>query len=232
MVETLPLFPLGTVLLPGASLPLHIFEPRYRQLVVDLVTGAVPDRTFGVVAIRPGHDVAPSGAVAAIDGVGLHGVGCSAVLQEAKRLPDGRFDVLTSGARRFRLLSVDTTSAQYLIGTVEYMPDAEPAEDSDELLPFLAAEARAAHRHYCATAWRGQQWTEPGSDVDPQTLSHLLAADCLLALEDRQSLLESTCPARRLRLIRQVLRREAGFLRELRAVPVPFSQFAAEPSRN
>ena len=54
VAETLPLFPLGTVLMPGASLPLHIFEPRYRQLTVDLVTGAVPDRQFGVVAVREG----------------------------------------------------------------------------------------------------------------------------------------------------------------------------------
>ena len=52
MAETLPLFPLSTVLLPGASLPLHIFEPRYRQLTVDLVTETLPDRCFGVAAIR------------------------------------------------------------------------------------------------------------------------------------------------------------------------------------
>ena len=47
-VETLPLFPLGTVLLPGAALPLHVFEPRYRQLTIDLLTGAVPGKQFGV----------------------------------------------------------------------------------------------------------------------------------------------------------------------------------------
>jgi Lon protease-like protein len=47
VAETVPLFPLGTVLLPGASLPLHIFEPRYRQLTVDLVTGAVPAAASG-----------------------------------------------------------------------------------------------------------------------------------------------------------------------------------------
>ncbi len=48
VAETLPLFPLGTVLMPGASLPLHIFEPRYRQLTVDLVTGAVPGTGFSI----------------------------------------------------------------------------------------------------------------------------------------------------------------------------------------
>ena len=48
------LFPLRTVLVPGLVLPLHIFEPRYRQLTVDLVTGVLPDRQFGVVSIREG----------------------------------------------------------------------------------------------------------------------------------------------------------------------------------
>ena len=94
----LPLFPLGTVLMPGAALPLHIFEPRYRQLTVDLLTGAVPDREFGVVAVREGHSPDRSGAA------GMHAVGCTAVLIDARRLPDGRYDVVTRGARRFRVV--------------------------------------------------------------------------------------------------------------------------------
>ena len=225
MVETLPLFPLGTVLLPGAPLPLHIFEPRYRQLTVDLVTGAVPGRTFGVVAIKHGHDPDDTTCVRTYE------VGCTALLREAKRLPDGRFDIVTRGERRFRLIDVDDSSAPYLIGTVEFVPDEDPSEER-ALLPALAAAARAAHRYYCTTAWRTEDWHEPGSDVEPQMLAHLLASDCLLSLEDRQDLLEETCPADRLRLIRRMLWREAEFLRELRAVPVPFTQFATESSRN
>ena len=223
----LPLFPLGTVLLPGAALPLHIFEPRYRQLTVDLVTGAVPGRSFGVVAIRQGHEI---GDLSAIE---LHQMGCTAVLQEAKRLPDGRFDVVTTGERRFRIVDVDASSAPYLIGAVEYVPDEDlPDERQQALLGPLAAAARAAHRHYCATAWRNGDWHEPDHDVTPEELAHLLAADCLLSLEDRQHLLEETQPAARLLLVRRMLLREAEFLRELRAVPVPFTQFAIESSKN
>jgi Lon protease-like protein len=225
VVQTLPLFPLGTVLLPGASLPLHIFEPRYRQLVVDLVTGAVPGRRFGVIAIKRGHESDDQA------GVVLHGMGCTAVLREVRRLPDGRFDIVTRGERRFRLLDTDQTSAPYLVGAVEIVPD-DPHEGTQALLPALAAAARAAHRSYCLTAWRTEDWHEPSSDVAPQALSHLLASDCLLALEDRQDLLEQTCPADRLRLVRRMISREARFLRELRAVPVSFTQFATEPSRN
>lgn len=225
MAETLPLFPLGTVLLPGASLPLHIFEPRYRQLTVDLVTGAVPGRSFGVIALKQGQQ---DGA----DEEETHEIGCSALLREARRLPDGRFDIITHGEKRFRLLDVDNTSAPYLIGSVEWLPDDEAPAEQRKLLPMLAAAAREAHRRYCATAWQHDDWDEPGEDVELGKLAHLLAADCLLTLEDRQALLEELCPLDRLRLIRSLLVREAAFLRALRAVPVPLNQFAVETSRN
>jgi uncharacterized protein len=224
VAETLPLFPLATVLLPGASLPLHIFESRYRQLTTDLVTGELPGRSFGVVAIRPGW------STTGVEATGLHEYGCTAVLRQVHRLPDGRFDITTDGERRFRILDVDASTAPYLIGKIEWVPDAESCESAGLLL--LAKAAREAHRHYCATAWRREDWHEPSPDADPRILAHLLAADCLLALEDRQDLLEETRPAHRLRLIRQMLLREAEFLRTLRAVPVPFTQFAAESSRN
>lgn len=226
MAETLPLFPLSTVLLPGASLPLHIFEPRYRQLTVDLVTGAVPGRSFGVIALRQGHQ----------DGTDseqqTHDIGCTAVLREARRLPDGRFDIVTKGEKRFRLLDIDDSSAPYLVGSVEWVPDDDPPAEQRMLLPALAHAAREAHRRYCSTAWQHDDWDEPAEDVAAGALPHLLAADCLLTLEDRQAVLEERCPADRLRLVRTLLIREATFLRELRAVPVPLNQFAEETSRN
>lgn len=226
MIETLPLFPLGTVLLPGASLPLHVFEPRYRQLTVDLVTGAVPGRSFGVVAIRQGHAEVAEPAPA------MHEIGCSAVLREARRLPDGRFDVVSLGDRRFRLLEVDATSAPYLVGTVEWVPDEEPDQADLRLLPMLAGSAREAHRRYSSAAWADQEWEPPAPDQPVAALPNLLAADCLLTLEDRQALLEQRSVADRLRLVRALLVREAEFLRRWRAVPVPLSQFMVESSRN
>jgi Lon protease-like protein len=208
------------VLLPGASLPLHIFEPRYRQLTVDLVTGAVPGRSFGVIAVKQSLDSVEE----------IHDIGCTAVLQEARRLPDGRFDIVTRGEKRFQLLDTDSTSAPYLIGSVEWVPDDDPPAEQSVLLPMLARSAREAHRQYCWAAW--QDWEEPKEDVDLATLAHLLAADCLLTLEDRQALLEERDPADRLRLVRILLVREAAFLRTLRAVPVPLNQFAEKVSRN
>ncbi|MDQ4093276.1 MAG: LON peptidase substrate-binding domain-containing protein [Actinomycetota bacterium] len=223
MAETVPLFPLGTVLLPGASLPLHIFEPRYRQLTVDLVTGAVPGRRFGVIAVKQGLDTGEETT---------HDIGCTAVLREARRLPDGRFDIVTRGEKRFRLLDIEQTSAPYLVGSVEWVPDEDPPDNDLMLLPMLSRAAREAHQRYCSAAWRHGDWDEPAADVDAAALPHLLAADCLLTLEDRQSLLEQCDPADRLRLVRTLLVREAAFLRALRAVPVPLNQFAVQTSHN
>lgn len=229
MAETLPLFPLGTVLMPGASLPLHIFEPRYRQLTVDLVTGAVPDKAFGVVAVREGWAPDDDGLA------GLHAVGCTAHIRDVRRLSDGRFDIVTRGERRFRLLDLDVTSKPYMLGSVEYLPDGDDpgaGPDGPSLTRMLSAAARAAHRRYCATAWKHGDWSEPDDDIEPSMLPHVLAADCLLPMADRQRLLEQTSPLERLRMIRVLLVREAGLLTQLRAVPAPITTYAVDHSFN
>jgi uncharacterized protein len=215
----LPLFPLRTVLLPGVPLPLHIFEPRYRQLTVDLMTGTVPEKRFGVVALAPSAGV----EVTSLDH--LRPVGCTAVLRQASRLPDGRFDIVTVGERRFRLLALDHATAPYLMGTVEWLPDT-PAmipgpRKMAETVDSLVAMARAAYRRYCQAAWKEGDWTEPEDNVGVAALAHLLATDCLLPLEDRQRILEETRPLHRLRLVTQLISREAGILATLHAVPAP-----------
>jgi uncharacterized protein len=221
--ETLPLFPLQTVLLPGANLPLHIFEPRYRQLTVDLVKGVVPEKRFGVAAIRTPvtEEVEKADQLSAI--------GCSAVLRQATRLPDGRYDIITTGERRFRLLDLDTTSAPYLVGTVEWVPDAQiPASKADRI-SALEKTARAAYRRYCETAWEREDWSEPEEDIEPGRLAHLLAADCLLPMADRQALLEEIRPLHRLRMVYSLLTREAGIISALHAVPAPATAFSSAP---
>lgn len=225
MAETVPVFPLGTVLMPGAMLPLHIFEPRYRRLTIDLVTGAVPDKEFGVVAVREGWTPDDDGIA------GLHTVGCTAELRDVRRLPDGRFDIVTRGARRFRLLDLDAESKPYLTGSVEFLPD-EGFEGGDDLTSMLTAAARDAHRRYCGTAWKNDDWSEPDADIPPAELPGILAADCLLPLADRQRLLEQVSPTERLRIVRLLLARETGLLTELRAVPAPITTYAVEHSAN
>src|ERR1700722_9386239 len=111
MSETLPLFPLGTVLYPGLLLPLHVFEERYRQLVRDLMDGPEP-RRFGVIAIREGRETGHGGIVP------LHQIGCTATVRQFKKLDDGRYDLVTIGTQRFLLTGTDN-SKPYLQGEVE-----------------------------------------------------------------------------------------------------------------
>src|SRR6266702_1617989 len=115
MSETLPLFPLGTVLYPGLLLPLHIFEERYRQLMGDLLDGSRPQR-FGVIAIREGRETGVGGVAA------LYEIGCIAALRRVNKLDDGRFDVVTAGTQRFRLLKLDE-SRLYLQGEVDLLAE-------------------------------------------------------------------------------------------------------------
>jgi Lon protease-like protein len=84
--EPLPMFPLGTVLLPGGVLPLHVFEPRYRVMVRELLDG---DGEFGVVLISRGHEVG--------GGDTREDIGCRARLARAEELPDGRFALVAVG---------------------------------------------------------------------------------------------------------------------------------------
>lgn len=213
------MFPLQTALLPGTALPLHVFEPRYRQLTADLLTGAVPDRMFGVVALR-------SPLPREVDELDhVHTIGCAARLDEARPLPDGRYDLSTAGVRRFVLHEIDTRSAPYLIGTVSHLDDLPLAGESndDEAIQEAASRlsdlARAAHRRYCDAAWPDEGRRGPARAADPGALSYLVAADCRLPLSDRQALLEQRAPLRRLREVCHLLNREAGFRSLLHAVP-------------
>jgi Lon protease-like protein len=94
-VRGLPMFPLGTVLMPHMVLPLHVFEPRYRQLFRQLMDEAPEDRTFGVVRVTAGSEV----------GGGEHraDVGTVARILQAEELPDGRWLAVTVGTRRLRV---------------------------------------------------------------------------------------------------------------------------------
>ena len=212
MSETLPLFPLGTVLYPGVLLPLHIFEERYRQLVRDLLDRP-GSRRFGVIAIRKGRETGVDGILA------LHEIGCTATLRRVEEYEDGRFDLVTVGAQRFRLVELDD-SLPYLQGEVDLL-----AEDTgDETAAGLAAQAvQEAFRTYLdALAGPGvTQVTIPDLPDDPVLLSYLVAASIIADLPDKQVLLAEPDAVRRLATERELLSRETAMLRTLTSTPAP-----------
>ncbi|MGA8112861.1 MAG: LON peptidase substrate-binding domain-containing protein [Actinocatenispora sp.] len=245
MTETIPLFPLGTVLFPGVVLPLHIFEPRYRTLVRDLMDQpSEAEHEFGVVAIRQGAETGEH------DHTSLYTIGCSARLKQVKTYPDGRFDIVTVGHRRFRLTGTDHTSAPYLRGEVDWLPDPlGTAGLADRLAPSVLAAFRRYLRMLAEASGTAESATgDPttpgavplaGSDAgseqlpeDPAVLAHLVAASTALTVPDRQRLLAAPDTATRLRAEMIMLRRETGLLHTLRAVPAPLSEFRVPTSTN
>jgi hypothetical protein len=240
-VDDLPLFPLGTVLFPGVVLPLHIFEPRYRELVRRLMDA--PEglgREFGVVGIRQGWEVGEDQVES------LYEVGCTAELRQVTGFTDGTFDIVAVGRRRFRLDSVQRDAAPYLQGSVGWLPETDPAEAEASL---LAKSVTAVFAHYLRLLALG---TPPDGDggltaaetaeeldaqvaglpTEPLTLSHLVAASAPLPQDDRQSLLEERSTVLRLRRELQLLKREATMLRRLGAVPVPLAELRVPLSLN
>ena len=211
----LPLFPLGTVLFPGMLLPLHVFEERYRQLVRDLLVAPHESRVFGVVAIREGREVGSDGVRA------LHGVGCVARLRRVEPYDDGRFDVVTSGSQRFRLVALDE-SRPYLRGEVELLgePDGRRAAD----LASRVAAAYAVYRKALGAA-------EEESADDARALSYSVAAGAVLDLTVRQRLLEVPDTASRLAAELALLRRETTLLSVLPSLPaVELTRVPASPN--
>lgn len=239
MGAILPVFPLGTVLFPGLVLPLHIFEERYRSLVRDLLA-ATDDgaQEFGVVTMRRGLELQtqaaaegepePPATEVPVTADQLFDVGCTAELRQVTELPDGRFDIVTVGRRRFRLLGLDAGAQPYLTAEVEWLADAdEPNETADLLAPRVVA----AFRTYLDLLRPDSEALEQVPD-DPTVLSHLVAATAQLTLDERQALLAAPDTVSRLRAELKLLNREAGLLARVRAVPVPLSDLARPASPN
>ncbi|MFB4316239.1 LON peptidase substrate-binding domain-containing protein [Actinomadura sp. 21ATH] len=208
MTERLPLFPLGTVLFPGLVLPLHLFEERYRLLVRDLLERPEP-RLLGIVGIELGHEVGDTA------GMRLAEVGCAAEVRRVDPRPDGRYDIVTTGATRFRIKELDR-ARPYLRGEVEFLPE-EPGADPRPYADRVRLLFRL-YRHRLAAA--GARVAEPAAlPDDPVRLSYLVAAAAVLDGHDKQRLLEAEDAAIRLRALQDLLARETRLLGSLPTVP-------------
>jgi uncharacterized protein len=107
---TIPIFPLpNVVLFPNVFLPLHIFEPRYREMVTDALEG---DRIIGMVLLRPGWEGNYEGRPA------VYPIGCAGLITHSERLPDGRYNIVLRGYEKFRITAEDH-SRPYRIAAVE-----------------------------------------------------------------------------------------------------------------
>jgi uncharacterized protein len=210
MSQSLPLFPLGTVLYPGLVLPLHIFEERYRELVRDLLDGPEPQQ-FGVIAIREGRETGIAGVRA------LHEIGCTAILRQVDEEEDGRYNLVTVGADRFRLLRLDDSRA-YLQAEVDLLPDDTGDEAAAGLAVTAVQEAFLAYLEVLAQ--RGATRVNvPELPDEPVLLSYVVAASVVADLPDKQALLAEPDALRRLTAERTLLLKETTLLRALTSMP-------------
>lgn len=206
MSDTLPMFPLNAVLFPGVSMPLRVFEDRYRAMVHHLLRVPDPvDRVFGSVGIREGYEVGEHGSQS------LFKIGCRVKLTEVEGHPDGSFDIVAVGLERIQLERLDT-SGTFPVGHVIDRPE-PPIHVPVEIVE----RARATFAAYRVALDLIRVDPYPVDlPRDPSYLSWMLAALAPLPLHERQALLEAEDAALRLAMVTDLLRAE---LRAMNVIP-------------
>jgi Lon protease-like protein len=174
-VSLLPLFPLDLVLFPGASLPLHIFEPRYQEMISECLDRK---KSFGVVRAKE-------------DGVAE--IGCTAeIITVAKKYPDGRMDIVTEGRERFEVMQVNQERS-FLRAEVLYVHD-EPGEaTAEEVAQAVKLQGEILQLAGSAPA------SGPASDTLPRSFQ--LVGPLPVDLDFKQTLLGTKSEAERMRAV-------------------------------
>lgn len=199
-----PLFPLNTVLFPGMALPLHIFEARYREMTADCLADQAP---FGVVLALPEGEVGQENPAR---------VGTLARIVDYEQLPDGCYNILTVGMRRFEIVELRREKT-YATALVRPYPDEDDVEQGEVDVPALVSEAQEALRAYLEVVLvliGGNEERSIDIPDDAEDLSYLIGM-CLACEDcDKQELLEMNSVGQRLRNGIRAMRKETEILRK------------------
>lgn len=188
----LPLFPLQAVLFPDATLPLHIFEPRYREMVGRCLEH---DEPFGICLILEGEEIGGPAVP--------HRIGTEAAIIASRRYGDGRYDIVVEGRRRFEILHVDE-ARPYLRADVRFLEEpegpADPglAEAVAKLFEGVLEGLELSGQAVIDDTWR---------DLDARALSYKISAALPVEEDAKQEVLEIPDTAARLRRIAELLMR-------------------------
>lgn len=193
-IKQLPLFPLPLVLMPSEVLPLHIFEPRYRQMLTDVQAGS---NLFGITLFDPESSVT--------DRPSTGTVGCAAEVREVAMLPDGRSNIIINGVIRYRLLEYLDIGTPYLTGEVDFFEDelADPVQVqpvADEVFDLFERIAKAAFR---LSGNRGSFPEIP--KAEPEQMSFLVTAAFNLDNDIKYQMISMTSTYDRLTRLRNIL---------------------------
>ena len=195
-MAVMPMFPLGSVLLPGGVLPLHVFEPRYRQMIVDILADdGTPE--FGQALITHGREAGGGDERAML--------GTVAQMLQVEALDDGRYALVTVGTRRLRI-NAWLPDDPYPVADVDDWPDVDPDP------PGLAVDVAASHGRVRAVLALAAEAGDVPLDLaeseisdDPLVASYHLAALAPIGPADRYRLLAASGPAERLDVLDDVL---------------------------
>ena len=203
----LPLFPLGTVLFPGMPLSLHIFEPRYREMMNYCIQEKKP---FGVCLIEKGQEVGSPAQP--------HLVGCMAQISQVRPLEDGRMNMVAMGSDRFRIDSLDF-SQSYLVGNVTSIPIQGDVTAVTEKRSHHLRVVLTEYLDVLSNVWEVQFNLSRLPD-DPLELAYLTAALLQAPTYDKQKILELDDVSTLVNHVYDICRREIPLLRQMISPPI------------
>ncbi len=193
-LRNVPVFPLPLVLLPFEMLPLHIFEPRYKEMLADISVG---NNLFGVSLFEPANQFE--------DRPSIGSIGCLAEIRESSVLEDGRTNILTVGLKRYRITGYGAQVTPYLVAEIEFFDD---EKDEGPRITDLADEVFELFRRVANAAHKLSGRKDPFPDVPkapPEQLSFLVAAAFILDNKTKYELIEMRSTFERLERDRIVL---------------------------
>jgi len=191
----LPIFPLGVVLFPGTPQLLHIFEPRYRQMLADCLESSRP---FGISYVKSGDGEDPTPSPGA--------VGCSAVVRQSRLLPDGRSNILAEGEQRYVLQQYVETDLPYRVARVEPFDDDDDADAPQNV--EAATELRTQFARFAAgmETLNDRAAGQPSLARDAKQLSFQVSAALEVDPDVKVELLGLRSTLRRLSHLNRILR--------------------------
>ena len=198
----LPLFPLQIVVFPGETVPLHIFEPRYRQLVKDTLASGEP---FGIVLSRRSSNRRQTRPEASEEREPTHEIGCTVRLESQDAFPDGRYNIECVGEQRFRILE-KLGERPYWVAEVELLED--PADAFSEGALTASEETAEHYREHLGLALTLQNCWQRSYRLPrrPADLVNHIAASIEAPESVKQEVLKSESTLEQLRLLSRILR--------------------------
>ena len=191
---TIPIFPLPTVVLfPNVFLPLHIFEPRYRQMVTEALSG---DRVIGMTLLK-------SAAEADESRPSVYDIGCSGVITHVERLADGRFNLILRGVEKFRILGEDDPVPGQLYRMAHVAGVDETVQDGER--DALAVERKRLETRLAPLFERARAESFLPQTMPDADLVNALAQYLEFEPVERQALLEQSGPLARCRAMMELL---------------------------